>query len=247
MTIYFNPASEKYPAKLNISLEKLTVADIIGIQEMIVSNTADTIDMTMILSNSCIGIESKDRTFKAENNKCNLSFKREKKQQYNVDQKKYEEVEVSKDENYLFVILSDFFTKNPAVGYTGQILPWINPFFWELINQNTAASSEMAGTMRDKLFTLRPLATLSTLTEEDKNKLTTVASYGNGSKGGYTKAESEAEKLAARLAFLKAQTSSLFEWQTIGELAVIIPGLDVDISAATKLAIELSLKLIGGK
>ncbi|MCC3445782.1 MAG: hypothetical protein JGK01_29940, partial [Microcoleus sp. PH2017_03_ELD_O_A] len=222
MTIYYNPATEKYPAKLNVSPERLTVADTIAVTEMIVSLSPDSLDMTMILNASCVGIESRDKGFKAENSKCNLSFKREKKQQYSVEQKKYEEVAVSKDENYLFVILSDFFVKNPAVGYTGQILPWINPFFWELIDQNTAASSAMAGTMKDKIFSLSPLPALNYLTEEDKTKLVAGANQFSNNKGAYTKAESEAEKLQARLAFLKAQTSCLFEWQTLGELALII-------------------------
>ncbi|MCC3428510.1 MAG: hypothetical protein JGK12_32570 [Microcoleus sp. PH2017_01_SCD_O_A] len=226
MTIYYNPATEKYPAKLNVSPERLTVADTIAVTEMIVSLSPDSLDMTMILNASCVGIESRDKGFKAENSKCNLSFKREKKQQYSVEQKKYEEVAVSKDENYLFVILSDFFVKNPAVGYTGQILPWINPFFWELIDQNTAASSAMAGTMKDKIFSL---------------------SFSNN-KGAYTKAESEAEKLQARVAFLKAQTSCLFDWQTLGELALIIRAdPDSDIGLSTKLAIELAVKLMGNK
>ncbi|MCC3639077.1 MAG: hypothetical protein JGK13_32930 [Microcoleus sp. PH2017_37_MFU_D_B] len=224
MTIYYNPATEKYPAKLNVSPERLTVADTIAVTEMIVSLSPDSLDMTMILNASCVGIESRDKGFKAENSKCNLSFKREKKQQYSVEQKKYEEVAVSKDENYLFVILSDFFVKNPAVGYTGQILPWINPFFWELIDQNTAASSAMAGTMKDKIFSL------------------------SNNKGAYTKAESEAEKLQARVAFLKAQTSCLFDWQTLGELALIIRAdPDSDIGLSTKLAIELAVKLMGNK
>ncbi|MCC3595242.1 hypothetical protein, partial [Microcoleus sp. PH2017_28_MFU_U_A] len=67
-------------------------------------------------------------------------------------------------------------------------------------------------------------------------------------KGAYTKAESEAEKLQARLAFLKAQTSCLFEWQTLGELALIIRAdADSDIGLSTKLAIELTVKLMGNK
>ncbi|MEG3842601.1 hypothetical protein [Microcoleus sp. herbarium14] len=246
MTIYFNPATEKYPAKLNISLEKLTVADIIGIQELIVSATADSLDMTMILSESCIGIESRERTFKPANSKCNLTFKREKKQQYDVEQKKYVEVEVSKDENYLFLVLSDYFTQHPANGYTGQIQPWINPFFWELINQNTPVSIEMAEGMKNKLFTLQPLETLSIFTDDDKIKLTNTTNYG-GSKTGYAKAETEAEKIAARLYFFKTQTASLIDWQTIGELGVILPGLDAEMREAVNLAIELTIKLIGGK
>lgn len=246
MTIYYNPASEKYPAKFNVNEKSITVADVIGVQEMIVNVTPDSVDMCIVMSSDTVGVTSKDKNFKPAGNKGILSFKKDKKQEYSVDEKKYVEVAVSTDENYWFTILSDYFAKNPAPGYSGQILPWINPFFWELINQNSSASSEMAGTMKDKLFALTPLNVLTSLTDDDKTKLISTSSFG--SKGSFgAKQESEAEKLAARLAFFNQQVGTLVEFKSIGELAAMMPAIGADVAPAVKLATEITLKIIGSK
>lgn len=242
MTIYFNPATEKYPAKLNIETERLTVADIIGIKECVVLASDSSIDFVAILSDECVGIQSKEKNFQALNKKCKFSLYKDKKQQYSVDEKKYIDTPVTEDENYLFVILRDYITKNPAVGYSGQILPWINPFFWELINQNTAASSLMAEGMKNKLFTLSPLEALTELTDDDKKSLS--ASSFNGGKQAYAKAESESEKLQARFAFFKSQLTPLIgDFGSIGELAVIVPGLADEVKDAALVAINILLRM----
>ncbi|MCC3569532.1 MAG: hypothetical protein JGK32_30365 [Microcoleus sp. PH2017_31_RDM_U_A] len=249
MTIWMFAATEKYPARLDVN-ENLVEADTIGVKEMIAHVTPDSVDMCMILSASTTGVITKEKGFLPAGVKCNLSFRKDKKQVYDQDSKKYVEAPVSKNENYLFVVLKQYFENNPATGYTGVIKPWLNPYFWKLIDKNTEQSSIMAEEFKDGLFNLEPLTSnLAILTEDDKNKLT--ASFGSGNaynKGAYTKAESEAEKLQARLAFLKAQTSCLFEWQTLGELALIIRAdADSDIGLSTKLAIELTVKLMGNK
>ncbi|MCC3410009.1 MAG: hypothetical protein JGK17_31635 [Microcoleus sp. PH2017_10_PVI_O_A] len=243
MTIYFNPATEKYPAKLSIEEKNLTATDIIGIQEMVVSVSPDAVSLCIVLSESSLGIVSKDKNFIPTGKKCNLAFYKSKKQAYSQEEKKYIEVAVSQDENYLFLILRDYFVKNPAEGYAGIIAPWLNPFFWDLINKNTAASSEMAGEIKDKLFELTPLTKLGYLTDEDRTKL----AQATVSKESFTTArqETEAEKLAARLAFLQQQLATLdIEFKSLSELALVIPVLPSDIAPAVNLAIEWTFKLI---
>ena len=100
---------------------------------------------------------------------------------------------------------------------TGYIVPWVNPYLWEL-DLTAPANIELARKLTRQLESLDVATAPFELTEAEITAALEANNYSS-KKGTYTKPETELERLSARADFLKEQLADLFEFTTLYNLA----------------------------
>lgn len=252
MAIYFNAATEKYPlSKLNILWDSLVLTDTINFSECIYTATADFIALFGVLDNNCAGIiKSKDKDWKPNSEAAALFVYAKEKDVWDNNVGKFVTQKVHKDENYLYLRLFEALeglADDAKFSLSSQPLP--NPTLQTLIDKN---QPELYMDLMQQL--LAPhlqigAATTDLLTpEKTKPFLDAISKIGSGSgfngNKSYKPAETEQQKLQARLTFVMAQMKPNFECATISELVYNITAID---DKAGLLALESIIRLMGAK
>ncbi|MEG4864487.1 MULTISPECIES: hypothetical protein [unclassified Microcoleus] len=198
----------------------------------------------------------KDANWKPEGQKVIFKVYKSKKPEYDRDLRKYKDTEPSNGEKHLYELLASktkLFSK-----FKGRICPWINPMFFELIEQvqkvDDDTKKEFLYSQCDRLnaqvVALEPINELTSITETDLKELAADAGVGAGKKtysNNYVKPESESEKLLARLAFIKQELASGFEFKDLFDLhlqAMYLANPDVKQPEAVTRALTSALETI---
>ncbi|MEG4641321.1 hypothetical protein [Microcoleus sp. Aus8_D4] len=224
MTIFFNAATDKYPAKLNIASKNVAPKDTIAVSELVAHCDDNRVATKAILSEGCTGVKNyKDQGWKASSELVTFNFYKNKRPRWNQDTKQMVDVEVDSDENYLYTRFKYFLEAANANCFSGTICPYINPFFYELVEKQNETATQMAEEIVAKIILLTPTA-LSKLTLADIATLGESKSLRGGN--GYAKAQSEGEKLAERLLFLQTQLEPLIQFKYLAELALTLLALE---------------------
>lgn len=176
-----------------------------------------------ILSSASVGVTNfKERTWRADSQIATLKFYRSKKQQWDKESSKFTTVSVCMDEAKLYTILAEHGEATEGKVLSGSIKPWINPMYWEL-GSDSESDIALGERFIKCVLSLTPV-------EPKKLKDTDIAAAREQSNkkfgsGGYSKAETTSEKIAANLAFLKAEFSGIIDFRDVRELAQGIEAL----------------------
>lgn len=181
---------------------------------------------------TCIGVleglvnykNYKDAGWKPEGQKVTFKVYKSKKPEYDRDLRKYKDTEPTESEKHLYELLANRALSSSK--FKGRISPWVNPMFFELIEQVQKVDDtqktflfSQCDKLNTQVVSLEVIPTLTLLAESDLKELAdTSASAGEGNKksySGYSKPETEAEKLQARFLFLKEQLKSAFDFKDL--------------------------------
>ncbi|MGL5922558.1 hypothetical protein [Chroococcidiopsis sp.] len=232
MSINFSAKSDKYPAKLWFSDEKITPTDRIVFSEVYFKVSDDSISLCGFLSSQSIGLTNyKDKDWKPEGQEALLTIYKSKKQQWNDSIKKFEAVDVSASESYLFNLVSaKLKTFDPLACVCLSLVPYISPMFFDILDDQTKpgldeATFQVQAKMLEKIVEntcVVAVGTTQRLTDEHRSLLNKTTASGSGNSWGGSKSETEAEKLEARWLFIKKHLSSVGQFETIGDIAIAI-------------------------
>lgn len=215
---------------LTIYYESLFNMDSVYFDEMVILRNEECVTCYGILSSASVGITNfKERTWRVDSQIATLKFYRSKKQQWDKESSKFVTVSVCMDEAKLYAVLAKYGEATEGSVLSGSIKPWINPMYWELGNDS---ESDIALAERF----IKGVLSLSPVESPKKLKDTDIAAAREQSNkkfgpGSYSKAETTSEKIAANLAFLKAEFSGVMEFRSLYELAEQIEACGRDTTA----------------
>ena len=197
-----------------------TSKDVLHFKEVVLVATETEVTCYGVLTSNSVGVGcSKDKDWKPDGAKVTYRVFAKEKQQWDKEAGKFVTAAVHRDENLLHKILSDVCKTFPEKAIlTGNITPWINPYFWEL-DAGDESNLPLLQKLTSQVESLRLAIEPFELSETEIATALETSSY-SGKKGGtYAKAETESERLNARLVFFKEQLADLFEFTTLYDLA----------------------------
>jgi hypothetical protein len=222
MAINFYEGKENKSHRLFIPSDRVTIHDRIVFTEAYYGIDDKCVSFYGILSSESVGVEnSKDKTWKPDNQKVLLSFYKDKKPTWNNEARKFEDKEVEPSENYLYKFAKDVLKNIKSNTVSAVIAPYVNPQFLEEMKnpQDEATISYWKGKVKNTIIVVDIDSTL--LTDNDKEVLkTTSTSFSNGKT--YQKLETEIEKLEARWEFMKQHLSKEYPINSLYELGVLL-------------------------
>jgi hypothetical protein len=174
-----------------------------------------------ILANGCVGLTNyKNKNWTPLDSKVSFKVHGGKTRQiWDKESSKYKDTAVTVDELHLYSLLKKVSDVHGARHLTGFISPWINPYYWDFAKnpEDTARANKI----NDEIVFLRPIAeTDYILLENDIDTFKTLlGATKKASGGGYSKGESEYERLDARLKFFTAQMTEICEFKNLYDLS----------------------------
>lgn len=245
MTIKFTPKSDKYPAKLTFEDGKIAPTDRIVFLEAFFKLTDDSVTFFGFLSSQSLGLTNyKDKDWKPEGQEALLTIYKSKKQQWNDSIKKYEQVEVSTLENYLFSLLSSKLKSLDILAcICVSLTPYVAPMFFEMLNEQakpglTDADFQAQARLLEKMTENTCVTALVAVDKLDDShrqllgKAGTTATGGSAGTWGSNKGETESEKLESRWQFVKKHLTPVGQFETIGDVAIAVVGSGQPLTAA---------------
>jgi hypothetical protein len=223
MTVNFYEGKDNKPHRLFVQSDRVTMHDRIVFTEAYYSVDDKCVNFYGVLSNQCVGVEnSKDKTWKVDNQKALLSFYKDKKPTWNNETRKFEDKEVEPSENYLYGFAKDVLKDINDDTISVVIAPYVNPQFLEetkLPSVDEATISYWEAKVKNTIVVVNVDSKL--LTDNDKELLKTYSSNSGGTKT-YQKIETENEKLAARWEFMKQHLGEHYPINSLYELGVLL-------------------------
>jgi len=210
-------------ATLYVNPEFCVSTDVICWKELAVKVTETEVTCFGILSAECRGVSLyKDKEWKPAGQKATYRIYAKEKQQYDRNTNKYITAEVSKDEALLYNRLSAKVKEIDAEILIGNIVPWVNPFIYEL-DATDPANTAMLTKLTGQLISLDVHPGPYELTQAEIT--TALDTTFTSKKGTYSKPELEVERLNARYRFFESQLTDMFEFTSIYDLAGQIEAL----------------------
>ncbi|MGB7708792.1 MAG: hypothetical protein WBL95_04460 [Microcoleus sp.] len=209
---------------LLVYYESLNNTDSVYFEEMVILRNEECVTCYGVLSSASVGVVNfKERTWRPDSQIVTLKFHRKQKQQWDKDSNKFVTAAVVMDEAKIYSLLMKYGEATEGKVLCGSIKPWINPMYWEL---GTDSESDIALAERfiKTVFSLTPVEFRKKLKDTDIASAREQANKKFGS-GGYSKSENTSEKIAANLAFLRAEFNGIFEFKNVRELAEGIEAL----------------------
>lgn len=231
MSVNFSAKNDKYPAKLTLVDDKIAPTDRIVFSEAYFKITSECVGIYGFLASQSIGLTNyKDKDWKPDAQEAFLFVHSSKKQKWNDSIKKYEQVEVSASEKYLFALLSDKLkVLDPLAPVCLSLVPYVPPMFFELVNEQSkpgldAATFQVQAKMLEKMIeNICVLAVVSQKELGDEHRwLLEKETNGSARTWNGAKGETESEKLEARWQFVKKHLASVGQFETVGDIAIAI-------------------------
>lgn len=196
-----------------------TSKDVLHFKEVVLCKTDTEVTCYGILTSASVGVScTKDKDWKPGGARVSYRVFAKEKQQWDKEASKFVTTKVHDDEALLYKVLSDVCGRFPQQTIlTGNIVPWVNPYLWEL-DARDANNVELIKKLTKQLETLHEAVAPFELTEAEIATALEPATPGN-KKGTYTKPETESERLKAREIFFKEQLAELFEYKDVYDLA----------------------------
>jgi hypothetical protein len=211
--------------------DSLSSVDSIVWKEVVIIPSDEIITCYGILSADSIGLANyKNKEWIAEGSRASLKVHGSKtKQAWNKEAGKYLDTTVSKDELHLYSLLQQELDRHDECSLKGFISPWVNPYYWEFCSNPQDAPR--AKKINDEIVSLSPVVGSTLLTRDEINTFKAAASSSKKAySGGYSKGETESERLAARMNFFSTQMSEIFSFTTLydlsGQIVAIKPGTE---------------------
>ncbi|MEG4583055.1 hypothetical protein QUA71_26090 [Microcoleus sp. MON1_C5] len=223
MAVAYYEGKDNKPARLFVSSDRVTFSDRIYLSEAYFAIENNLVSLYGVLSFESIGIEnSKDKTWKPDNQKVLLSFYRDKKPTWNNETRKFEDKEVEPSENYLYGFAKDVLSRLTSEIVTVVITPYVNPqFLEEMKTQKDELTIKYWEEKVKNTVVASAVSAPQILTEADAEILKTSVNSSTGSTKTYQKAETETEKLNARFEFLKYHLGTDYPINTLYELGAM--------------------------
>lgn len=215
MTIYFNAAKEaSKPNSLSVKHDRVMEKDTIHLTECLWSVSETKISLIGILGSDCTGIENyDDKSFKLEGKKVAFSFLRDDNPVYNKETRQTTIEPAGDEQKLVFEALRaslEKLTASNAVCASAVMKPAANTIHLQLYRSPDPAQKALLSQFTTSMFVFVPVEPKE-LTRSDTDFINALVAQKPGefkkmgSGGTYKPAETEAEKLQARLAFIKAQ------------------------------------------
>lgn len=236
--------------------DSLSSVDTIVWNEVVILPSDESITCWGILSGSSVGLTNyKNKEWKPEGSKASLKIYGTKiKQAYNKEAGKYQDTPVHEDELHLFSLLKQISDVHGDCHLKGFISPWVNPYYYDFAKD--PADAARAKKINNEIVSLSPIVGVGTLTDSEIDTFkfalgATKKAYGSN---GYSKGETEAERLAARMVFFTTQLSEVCEFKNLYDLSNQLVSIREDseklsadkmLEQSTTLALDL-VKLILG-
>jgi len=223
MTVIFYEGKDNKPHRLFIQPDRVTIHDRIVFTEAYYAVDNKCVSFYGILSLECVGVEnSKDKTWKIDDQKVLVNFYKDKKPTWNNETKKFEDKEVEPSENYLYGFAKDVLKDIDGDTVSVIIAPYVNPQFLEEVKSPSANEATIAYWEAKVKNTIVAVSTHSkSLTDSDKVVLSAV-SANSGSNKTYQKPESESEKLESRWEFTKRHLGANYPINSLFELGALL-------------------------
>jgi hypothetical protein len=220
-------------------LGESTVAnDRIVWQEVALISNDDTITCYGVLSADSLGLVNyKDKAWYPNGKKAVLKVNgSQEKDAWDKEESKFKKIPTPKDELLLYKLLKKAIEQHPQTCFTGHISPWLNPFYWEFLQED--ANSLRAQKMQDDLVCLNP-CTQTLLTQSEIDAF--IASMPKAKYGGF-KGETESSRIKARMDFMTLQMADVAQFRDLYDLAsqIVMATEGSEHFTATKI-LELSI------
>lgn len=247
MTINFYEGKDNKPHRLFVQSDRVTIHDRIVFTEAYYAVDDKCVHFYGVLSSECVGVEnSKDKTWKLDEQKVFLSFYKEKKPTWNNETKKFEEKEVEPSENYLYGFAKDVLKKVDGDCISVVIAPYVPPQFLEdmKVPQDEAVIAYWEAKVKNTVIAVKTDS--KSLTDSDKEVSKAISTSFNGGKT-YQKPETESEKLEARWEFVKRHLGKDYDIKSLYELGALLTMKQVEDDALEEQqALAKTLELIMG-
>lgn len=249
MTIYFNPTKDSAkPNNLAVKQDRVMEKDCIHLTECMWSIAEAKISFIGILGTDSNGIECfDDKSFKPGGQKVAFSFNRDENNVKNKDTGKWETELASAEQKLVFKVLSDALAALPEGTNcaTAKMRPAASGILLDMWGSDNPAKRALIPDYTQHMFVFDPVQPKE-LSATDAEFVGALVKQKPGeyktSGGNYKPAETEAEKLQARLAFLKAQMPIL-KSDTVLDMYLELKGIQ---NPDFEQAFAVVLRIIGG-
>jgi hypothetical protein len=248
MTVNFYEGKEGKPHRLYVQPDRVTMHDRIVFTEAYYAVDDKCVSLYGVLSFQCVGVEnSKDKTWKVDDQKVLLSFYKDKKPTWNNEARKFEDKEVEPSENYLYGFAKDVLKKVDGDCVSVVIAPYVNPQFLEEVKSPSVDEATISYWEAKVKNTIVAVVTHSKLLADSDKSVLSIASSNSGGGKTYQKPETESEKLDARWEFVKRHLGENFPVNSLYELGVLLAAeQSTPDGKEEKLALTKTLELIVG-
>ncbi|MEG4323070.1 MULTISPECIES: hypothetical protein [unclassified Microcoleus] len=227
-----------------------TSKDVLHFKEVVLCKTDTEVTCYGILTSASVGVScTKDKDWKPGGARVTYRVFAKEKQQWDKETSKFVVTKVHDDEALLYKVLSDVCDRTfpQQTILTGNIVPWVNPYLWEL-NATDESNVALIKKLTKQLESLDVATAPFELTEAEIVTALEPPTYGN-KKGAYIKPETESERLKARETFFKEQLADLFEYKDVYDLACQIESTKSEAAAIppselTENSVMTTLKLL---
>jgi hypothetical protein len=204
----------------------LSSVDSIVWHELVIIPGDELITCYGILSGASVGLTNyKNKEWLPEGNKVSLKvYGGKTKQAYNKEAGKYQDTPVTKDELHLYSLLRQELDTHGGCRLKGFISPWVNPYYWEF--SVNPVDAPRAKKINDETVSLSPIVGQGVLTDGEIDAFkATVGVAKKAYSGSYSKGETEADRLAARMSFFATQMGEICEFKGLYDLSNQIVGI----------------------